>query len=142
MNWRNDTMACIGEPSVWFISGEGKSEAKAKAICAGCPLLTPCCVDQLTVEEQNARVLPGIVGGLSGADRLAFHRQRGVPTDDPDGVTLPWGNRHGACHSYRIHDCRCRACKEGVTEAHAKSHASSRGLKGRSGTGQTRSYCN
>ncbi|MGO1056718.1 WhiB family transcriptional regulator [Crossiella sp. CA198] len=51
---------------------------EAKAICAGCPVLAQCRTDALTREaadRQERDNTVGVLGGMSAAERLAYHRR-------------------------------------------------------------------
>ncbi|MGO1050514.1 WhiB family transcriptional regulator [Crossiella sp. CA198] len=72
-DWREDA-ACRGVPPETFVSVQNM--AKAKELCAGCPVLAACRADQLAWEKRNSptRSHPvGVVGGLTGAERRDVH---------------------------------------------------------------------
>lgn len=55
--------ACVGSP-VDFFATSARSVARAKSICASCPVRIPCLVDAL---ESNERY--GVWGGLTVEER-------------------------------------------------------------------------
>ncbi|MGO1057053.1 WhiB family transcriptional regulator [Crossiella sp. CA198] len=67
--------ACAGQDTAAFFTAEQADTARR--VCAGCPVLTECRVDQLTWESRVSqfRAYPaGMVGGLSAQQRRALHR--------------------------------------------------------------------
>ncbi len=70
MGWR-DRAACRGiEPATFFpIDDEGI--ARAKELCAACPVRTDCLEFALAAREWE-----GIWGGLTEVERRRLHRQR------------------------------------------------------------------
>ena len=67
----HDFAACNGvDPAVFFPASNGQS-ARAKAICAGCPVTGPCLADQLAYERTIPVVghLYGVFGGLTALER-------------------------------------------------------------------------
>ena len=63
-----DSAACIGEDSELFASGVASRIAKAKAICAGCPVTARCLAFAITNDDYEET----IYGGLTGAERRAY----------------------------------------------------------------------
>jgi WhiB family redox-sensing transcriptional regulator len=81
--WQFDA-ACRGEDAALFFAPnyferreeKGAREAKAKAICAGCPVRAPCLDYALRVREGH-----GIWGGLNELERRqVLRRQASLPT--------------------------------------------------------------
>jgi WhiB family redox-sensing transcriptional regulator len=67
-DWRHDA-ACIGvDPDVFF-PAEGMSEARAKAICAGCRVRDECLAYSI-----ETRMDSGVWGGLTGPERRMVRR--------------------------------------------------------------------
>jgi WhiB family redox-sensing transcriptional regulator len=86
--------ACRGMDSMMFFHPEGERgparsgrDARAKLICAGCPVLERCRAHALAVEEPY-----GVWGGLSEAERdvILRNRRRTLSVDGPaDGRPKP-----------------------------------------------------
>ena len=73
-DWRHDA-ACLDEdPELFFPIGKGGPAAaqiiKAKAVCAGCPVLEKCRAHGLSVREPY-----GVWGGLTEEDREEIYAQ-------------------------------------------------------------------
>jgi WhiB family transcriptional regulator, redox-sensing transcriptional regulator len=67
-----DAAACRGlDPELFYAEG-GASVAKAKGICAQCPLRPKC------LEWAIAREEFGVWGGTTARERAAIRRERGV----------------------------------------------------------------
>jgi len=67
-----DNAACRGlDPELFYAEG-GASVAKAKAVCATCPLRPKC------LEWAIAREEFGVWGGTTARERAAIRRERGV----------------------------------------------------------------
>lgn len=64
--------ACAGATDVFFSEGEGRTVAKAKAICATCPVRQRCL-------DENLHEVYGVWGGTSPRERRRL--RRGLPTD-------------------------------------------------------------
>ena len=73
-DWRSRA-ACLGvDPELFFpVAEDGPVHdaqvAKAKAVCAGCPVVAVCLADAL------ARIPDGIAGGLTEQERRALRRR-------------------------------------------------------------------
>jgi WhiB family redox-sensing transcriptional regulator len=69
--WR-DHAACLGEdPDLFFPEGDDpRSDAEAKAICAGCQVRTPC------LEFAGTHLAKGTWGGLTEDEREAARRRQ------------------------------------------------------------------
>ena len=74
-DWRSDA-ACLGiaDPDLFFPTAEtgplhDAQVAAAKAVCAGCPVVTECLAEAL------ARIPDGIAGGLTADERRALRRR-------------------------------------------------------------------
>lgn len=67
-----DTPACRGKDTNLFfpIAGQASRAARAKAICAACPLLDPC---RDWAMRQKPATLAGIWGGTSETERRALY---------------------------------------------------------------------
>lgn len=74
MSWRHRA-ACIGQPTELFITerGQAKSAAKAKAICAVCPVRLDCLDFAMSFPYRD---LPGIYGGLTENERQEMRSDR------------------------------------------------------------------
>jgi WhiB family transcriptional regulator, redox-sensing transcriptional regulator len=73
-----DRAACRGQPLTVFFGADGERpttrearEARAKAVCAGCPVRTECAEHALTAPEPA-----GVWGGLGEDERAAERRRR------------------------------------------------------------------
>lgn len=64
------------DPDVWHRQG---SRTLALALCARCPLLTPCAAWAPAVPASD----PAIIGGLTPADRAALRRERQAAAPPP-----------------------------------------------------------
>lgn len=69
-SWRDDAACASADPDLWFPE-PGDAAWKARAICAGCPVLGPCREDALAHNDQH-----GIQGGLTIAQRQRIRRER------------------------------------------------------------------
>jgi WhiB family transcriptional regulator, redox-sensing transcriptional regulator len=70
-SWRGRA-ACLGaDPDLFFPEGDDpRSDAEAKAICAGCQVRTPC------LEFAGTELEHGIWGGLTEDERAADRRRQ------------------------------------------------------------------
>lgn len=83
-NWQAEA-ACRGLDTAMFFHPDyergparERRESQAKAVCAGCPVVTQCRTHAISVHEPY-----GIWGGLSAQERKALQRSdRGLPTMD------------------------------------------------------------
>lgn len=62
--------------------------ARAKRVCAGCPVRAQCLADAMALEDPAERW--GVIGGLSAPDRTALHlnEHRPTPAPVPAGVLV------------------------------------------------------
>ena len=76
-NWRQHA-ACRGhDPELWFPGkGDHVGAARAKAICAGCPVRSDCLADILAARMPAGQTF-GIWGGLSEQERRKVASTRG-----------------------------------------------------------------
>lgn len=61
---------CIGADPALFFPAKGENATAAKALCAGCPVITECLEWALVYREE------GIWGGTGGADRRLIRAER------------------------------------------------------------------
>lgn len=98
------------DPNTFFVTrGDHAGTERAKAVCAGCPVLNEC--REYAIEYR----LIGVWGGTSGKERRAVIRARNrVPAPRP---MLP--EQHGSPSGYNLHRNRgeapCRACRDART---------------------------
>lgn len=72
MNWR-DLARCKGQTDLFFIPGGAVArEAQAKAICADCPVQSPC----LEYAISKGDTLIGIWAGTNAQERRTIRRRR------------------------------------------------------------------
>ncbi|HEV2931964.1 MAG TPA: WhiB family transcriptional regulator [Streptosporangiaceae bacterium] len=75
MNWRSSAACLSADPDLFFpISSTGPAErqiARAKVICAGCPVRIQCLDFALTHDQTH-----GIWGGTTAEDRQRDRRRR------------------------------------------------------------------
>jgi hypothetical protein len=74
--WRDSALCREVDPDLFFPPGDGPlgqwQIARAKAVCAGCPVIAECLAFALT------QLPEGIVGGTTPAERVALRRGRTV----------------------------------------------------------------
>lgn len=81
-DWRSRAVCGDVDPDIFFPpTYNGPEVARAKAVCAGCPVHLRC------LDEALQRMPEGIAGGLSAAERR--HRLRGQP-QPTDPTELAW----------------------------------------------------
>lgn len=89
-----------------FTSNRQAEVAKAKAICATCPLVQACLKDAL---ERGER---GVWGGTTAAERLGLKSKRRGPKPQPV--------KHGTNGGYQAHlkrgEVACKPCKAGAAK--------------------------
>ena len=114
MTWR-DLAACRGMDTNLFYPRRGDSVgmARARAVCASCPVRQECLDDALATESPREggsaeRATVGVRGGLSARERIRLPRPR------PVAVAAPIS--HGTTGGYRAHRRRreepCQACTD------------------------------
>lgn len=113
--------ACTGT-GVDFFADSGPGMAKARAICATCPVNTECLDHALRNHEHH-----GVWGGTSERQRVVLRRAQGIRKIGPAGE-VPHGTQSGYCY----HRCRCEACTAASTAHQAAWRAR------RKATGYTR----
>lgn len=112
MTWR-DLAACRGMDTNLFYPRRGDSVgvARARAVCASCPVRQECLDDALATESPSdggsaTRATVGVRGGLSARERIRLPR--------PVAVAAPIS--HGTTGGYRTHLRRreepCQACAD------------------------------
>ena len=127
------TAHCTPDQAHLFDSTHPEQQAKARAICAGCPLRTAGADHALTTPEED-----GTWGGLTAQDR----RRILDPTDrswlDLHGrVRLPCGtfNALGAHHRYGETCQTCEAAQAARTEHHRRERLAEEHAAGGTVTG-------
>lgn len=117
-DWRTNA-ACRGMDPNDFHPDKGHSAtaARAKAICAECPVRSDC----LTFAVQND-IFDGIWGDMSPRDRGAERPQMNRPRNQPQPIN------HGTEGGYSTHRRRnedaCTACLEAARQARRRRTAS------------------
>ncbi|HZJ47633.1 MAG TPA: WhiB family transcriptional regulator [Acidimicrobiia bacterium] len=71
-DWRSEA-ACAGTDPDVFFPGEDASAARAKIVCAGCPVREKCLLYSI-----EFRMTSGIWGGMSAAERRELRRARRI----------------------------------------------------------------
>ncbi|KOX11668.1 WhiB family transcriptional regulator [Nocardiopsis sp. NRRL B-16309] len=71
---------CAADPDAQFV--QGREQNRAKLICRGCPLRTPCLAEAL-----DARIEFGVWGGMTERERRALLRRRKEVTNWHDQLT-------------------------------------------------------
>lgn len=66
--------ACRGEPTSTFFPGRGHTAAKARTICAGCPVQPECLADAMADPHRD-----GTWGGTTMREREAIRRAARTP---------------------------------------------------------------
>lgn len=102
--WRSNA-ACLGmDLSLFFSDGAGQvarvAAAKAKAICAGCPVRRACLADAYAVFDDY-----GVRGGMTGRERK----------DTRPPYTAACGTRSGYMRHRGRGEAACDACKKANT---------------------------
>lgn len=69
--------ACVGVDPDLFFPAQGESTAKAKAVCARCPIRAACAEWAITAPEKF-----GIWGRLSERERRVERKRRGLRDDE------------------------------------------------------------
>ncbi len=73
--WRHDA-ACAAADAEWWFAFDGTAEdARAKEICARCPVRGSCLAEALTAGQDD-----GVWGGLNASERRRLRREAVVPT--------------------------------------------------------------
>jgi WhiB family redox-sensing transcriptional regulator len=67
-SWKDDAVCAQTDPELFF-PHPGETAAKAKAICARCPVVDKCLAYGLQINDQHA-----IYGGLTVRERRALKR--------------------------------------------------------------------
>jgi WhiB family redox-sensing transcriptional regulator len=70
-----DAMACRDEDPELFFSESHAAIKLAKAVCAGCPVITECLADAVRRDLRHG-VESGIAGGLTAAERASAREAR------------------------------------------------------------------
>jgi WhiB family redox-sensing transcriptional regulator len=68
LDWHADA-ACSGADPDLFFPVKGSSPTRAKAVCAGCPVVSPCLRDALGRDQQH-----GVWGGTTADERRKLIR--------------------------------------------------------------------
>lgn len=101
------TAACTPDTAHLFDSTDPREQAKARTICAGCPLRTSCADHALTNPEHQ-----GTWGGLTSKDRRRIRSPRSATFLDDEGrVRVPCGS-YKALQAHLRYDEECRECRD------------------------------
>ncbi len=100
--WQRDA-ACRGRTDLDWIDPPTSQQARCRAVCVSCPVVTICRTHALVNGEPW-----GIWGGLNPAERAAIAEREGHPIP----AVLP---AHGTNPRYAKHRCRCLACRRAHT---------------------------
>lgn len=112
--------SCKGKPIDWWIpvalrgwtiSQWRNACAKALAVCATCPVITPCAADALREGERHS-----VRGGMVPPEMSRIAPRRGT-----HGTPL----RHGTESCY-VHGCRLPECREAHAAYHRRLRAEKR----------------
>jgi hypothetical protein len=127
--WR-DRAACadIEDPEVMFPHSDKKDIDRAKAVCAGCPVVGEC-LEAVMAEEGiwGKERRHGIRGGLTGGQRRGLYERRRAAAPKPEPVkekpkpkprSIPkCGTRGGYQRHVRNHEPIDDACRQANTDA-------------------------
>lgn len=99
--WRLDA-ACLGQDlSLFFSDGAGQvarvAAAKAKEMCAGCPVTAQCLADAYATLDDY-----GVRGGMTGRERK----------DSRPAYTAACGTRSGYYRHKRLDEDPCEDCRK------------------------------
>lgn len=101
------TAACTPAVAHFFDSTLPDNQAKARKICAGCPLRTACAQHALTTPEQQ-----GTWGGLTSKDRRRILSPRTATYVDDEGrVRVPCGS-YKALQAHLRYGEQCDECRD------------------------------
>jgi hypothetical protein len=100
--WQRDA-ACRGRMDLDWIDPTTSQQARCRAVCLSCPVVTTCRTYALVNGEPW-----GIWGGLDPVERAAIAGRDGHPIP----AVLP---AHGTNPRYAKHGCRCVACRRAHT---------------------------
>jgi hypothetical protein len=79
--WRTAALCAQTDPEIFYPIDTGPAGAaavaRAKTVCAGCPVRAECLADVMATEDPAERW--GVTGGLSAAERTALHLARRRP---------------------------------------------------------------
>lgn len=99
--------ACTNVPSEWFFPGRGEDTARAKAVCADCPVRIEC----LEYAVRNGEKY-GIWGGTSERERRAIRKQRGIRFGNNGRRIAECGTNAGYMRHRSRKEPSCAACLE------------------------------
>lgn len=99
--------ACTNVPSEWFFPGRGEDTARAKAVCADCPVRIEC----LEYAVRNGEKY-GIWGGTSERERRAIRKQRGIRFGNNQYSGSACGTNAGYMRHRSRKEPSCAACLE------------------------------
>ena len=120
LGWR-DLAACTGmDPDLFHPDkGHSRTAARAKAVCAGCPVRTDC----LAYAEAND-IYDGIWGGMSPRDRGALRPQMNKPRPRNQPQPINHGTEGGYSTHRRRNEDACPACLDAARHARRRRDAS------------------
>lgn len=85
-----DRSACYNRPEEWWDGDDPKLTEKARAVCAGCPVMTECLGQVMQQERSVLWARFGVRGGLTGPERVQLfldQREHG-PADEEEARLL------------------------------------------------------
>ena len=96
---------CVGmDPDLFFPDdGDAVGIARAKNLCAACPVVAACLTGALRRRERF-----GVFGGLTGNERANFVRRGKLPSP------IPCGTAAGYARHRRLKEPTCPACRAAV----------------------------
>jgi WhiB family redox-sensing transcriptional regulator len=107
-SWMARAVCLEFEPDWLYPAPKDKAGvARAKKICAGCPVQAECAAYALAHEEEF-----GVWGGLSERERHRILHPRQDPPPPPHQPRPPCGTRQGYQAHWRRREDACPACKE------------------------------
>lgn len=80
--------ACVDEPLDVFFPTRGASLARARAICATCPVRAQC-LDEALEFDRSRYELPGVWGGTSPRQRRQLRKERAAQADVDEADVVP-----------------------------------------------------
>lgn len=107
--WRLDAACLDSDPTLFHSDGPGShatiAAAKAKAICAGCPVRVQCLADANAVRDEH-----GVRGGLTARERK----------DGRPAYIAKCGTRSGYGRHRRLGEVPCADCRKANSNSERK----------------------
>ncbi len=100
----NDRSACGPDDLATFYAYDGATQAKAKAICAGCPVREECLAYALNTKQPE-----GIWGGATERERLMMMGKARMPAEPEHGTAA------GYKQHFRVGTAPCQLCRTAQT---------------------------